>query len=464
VSPKISLSCLIALTVSWQIATAQITPTTTDAPEQSLGWQFYANADYAQALTVFQNTLTVNPKDTNALRGQAYSLYKLKQYHLALLKLPHVSKIEKKQNTPPSYEYVANSNNQQAIAYNAQTLTAWSYYYIGKPRLAQSLFYQSLEQHPDWSDSLTGLGYSAIAQDKRNLAQSSFSEALYHLPNYQPAQTGMAEAKEMRYGFKLTAFYSYGDESHESPNERGHNETIRLKYTHRHNSATLQFRHNDIDPVAKDTHNSFKKTTASWMHFYELDLLRRAALRFDLQHISNDNHLYDNTIIPYLSLMYLDQKKDQYYDIGYSQTHYKNSGDQNDIKVKQASATIGHAAYHHKIWSTIRGMYQKISFPEGSDKDQSYWSGTALIKYHVLPKLLDISGYATLGERQYTYKPNLLSTYDRTDKQTRTLGLSAHYFYHDQASLILDINQDRFAHGGARYSIMWYSLGLTYAL
>ena len=161
---------------------------------ENLGWEFYRANEFSQALTVFQNTLSITPKDISALRGQAYSLYKLKQYNLALLKLPEVIALEASHKLPVFKDI---TQYGQKVHYNAQTLLAWCHYALGKPALAKTLFNQTLDLHPHWADAYTGLGYTAISLNRRSAAESSFKRALQATPHYQPAERGLREAKRL---------------------------------------------------------------------------------------------------------------------------------------------------------------------------------------------------------------------------------------------------------------------------
>ncbi len=456
------------LTYQSAFANTQTTENTSYNPPVllDLGWQFYAHADYSQALTIFQNTLDVNPNDINALRGQAYSLYKLKQFHLALLQLPKVIKLEQQHTIAPAEDDVPvpGTNSLQPVQYNAQSLMAWSYYYIGQPKTAQHIFYQVLDQYPHWPNALTGLGYTAIARHQRALAQSSFHEATRYFPAYPYAIKGLAEAQYLHYGMTWSTFYSYSDYSEESPYERSYAKTLRFNYAHHKNSTTLQYRHNLVDGIQETVRSSNHNTTLSWSHFFNEQAFKQWGLRIDLHYQNSSNHLYDKTTTPYLSIIYLDKLNELYLDFGYSHTGYKDSNPNNNITIKQGTGTLGMPWLNKKIWASFQAMYQQISNPKRSDANTTkQWSGTGLVKMHLIPKSFDISGHVTLGKRQYTYLPNLFSNHGRLDQQTQGLGLSAQFTAKNNIRTLFDISRDRFKYNAEHYHLTRYSLGLGYA-
>lgn len=448
---------LLALLATQLIAHAQ----TDSEPKSAIGWDLYRQGKYEEALTLFQNTLSINPSDPYALQGQAYALFQSKQYHLALLTLPKVVEWER---TQPDQDSFHDPNTQTTgHDYNAQSLLAWSLYYIGKPKAASRYFYANLDRHPNWDNSLTGLGYTALHHEDKTLAQTSFRQALLHNPNNKQARLGLEKSKALDYGFNFSLFASVADDGHESPYERSSNSTLRASYAHFRNHVTLQARFNRLEERNQEERKSANKATLSWVHFVPLNAIKKWGIRFDLHSITHDLALYDHTTLPYVALMYFDQSHDQYYDLGYATAHFSEGNTLNQITLNQFSATAARSHHHRTFWSSIRLMGQHIHQDNDQAKNQSYWSATAQSTYHLLPKKLDITAYATLGERRYTYKPNLYSLYDRLDKQESTIGASIHYQIDHHTTAIADYRHDRYEHLETHFGVNWYSLGLSYA-
>lgn len=429
--------------------------------QDSIGWELYNNGKYDEALSIFQNTLSINPSDPHALRGQAYSLYQSKQYHLALLSLPKVALWENSQ--PDKGNYHDTNTIKTGQDYNAQSMLAWSLYYIGKPKAAANYFYANLDRHPNWDNSLAGLGYTALAREDKTLAQSSFRRAIKENPQNIQATRGLEESKKLPYGFTFSAFSSIAEDGHESPYERSSNGTIRLSYAHFRNHVTLQTRFNRLEERDDTDRKSANKATASWVHFVPIDSVKKWAARFDVHHVTHDSALYDRTTVPYASIMYFDQRHDQYYDIGYATAHFSHGNTLNQKTMHQFSATAGRSHLHRQFWSSIRVMGQHINQDNDQEKNQTYWSATALGTYHLRAQPIDVTGYLTLGERQFNYKPNLYTLYDRLEKQQNAYGASVHYFMDNHTTLIADYRHDRYEYNDEHFGLNWYSLGLSYA-
>lgn len=426
----------------------------------TIGWDLYREGKYSEALTIFQNTLSINPNDLHAQQGQAYALFKSKQYHLALLSLPRVMHWENTQKESAHFHDPHSLASGQD--YNAQSMLAWSLYYIGKPKDAAQYFYANLDRHPNWDNSLTGLGYTALEREDKTLAQSSFRQALKLNPKNQQAQRGLDASKALQYGFEVSLFGSIAEDDHESPYEKSSNGTVRMSYHQQRNHVTLQTRFNRLEERNNPDRISANKSTLSWVHFIPRNAVQKWATRLDVHYVTHDDNLYDGTTVPYVALMYFDQSHEQYYDVGYATAHFSKPNTINQITLNQVSATAGRAYNHRRFWSSLRVLGQHIHQDNDQAKNQSYWSVTALGTYHWLPEKLDVSAYLSLGERQYTYKPNLYTIYDRLDKQQRALGSSVHYKINPNMTLIADYHHDRYEHKDRHFGVDWYSLGLSY--
>ena len=427
---------------------------------ENLGWEFYRANEFSQALTVFQNTLSITPKDISALRGQAYSLYKLKQYNLALLKLPEVIALEASHKLPVFKDI---TQYGQKVHYNAQTLLAWCHYALGKPALAKTLFNQTLDLHPHWADAYTGLGYTAISLNRRSAAESSFKRALQATPHYQPAERGLREAKRLHYGLHFALHTSYGHDGLDSPYQSSVNQTFRLGYQTYHNKVALQATHANNDTNAVGQNTSSDRSTLSWTHLADDGIAKRLGFRVDLAHISHSQQLYDKTVVPYFALLYFNRNHGQYYDLGMSKAHYREDGFGTDVAIEQYSATAGRSFGSRKYWAAIRLMGQTLRHPESSSLTEHLFSGSAMLKWRAIPNKLDVTGFLMGGERRYAYSPHSLNVTTRWERQTQSLGLSAGWHCCKDGLITAMVHQDRYNPNGSEdYHVQWVSLGLKY--
>ena len=427
---------------------------------ENLGWQFYHAGDYQQALTVFQNTLTITPRDVSALRGQAYSLYQLKQYNIALLKLPEVIALERSFHLPPIAE---TTHEGQTIHLDAATLTAWCYYAIGQPKKAKQLFRVALSQNPRLTDAYTGLGYTAIALNRRGLAETSFKQALHEVPHYQPAVAGLKHAKALSYGMHFNLNSSYGRDSLFSPYQHSVNTSLRIGYNGFDDHFNVQSSHDTTNAVESDEHTSSDRTTFSWAHLVNYGMSKRLGFRMDLAQISHSQQLYDNTWVPYFAMLYLNRKDGQYFDFGVSQARYKQAGFGTDVNVRQFSATTGHVFGHRKFWGAIRLMDEIIQHPESTQLTEHLFSASAMLKWQAKPELIDVSWYFMGGERQYAYNPYTLNVTNRWDRQIRSFGIAAGLHCCHSGKLSLMLHKDTYDRATRRnFSVDWVSLGFNY--
>ncbi len=452
------------------IATAAVTDSAHGGPHtesacrypanENLGWEFYRANDFSQALTVFQNTLSVTPDDISALRGQAYSLYKLKQYPLAILKLPQIANLEATHNVPAFEE---TTKNGQVIAYNAASLNGWTLYAIGKPHQAKSQFNAVLDRHPRWADSYTGLGYTAILINRRAMAESAFKRALAVTPHYQPALRGLKEAKKMRYGLNFAYYTKYGNDGIHSPYESSSSHTARIGYDGFHDKFNAQATHASYDTIALGQNSSTDRFTASWAHLADQGLTKRLGFRIDIAQISHSKELYDKTVIPYASLLYFDRNHGQYYDVGMSRSHYKSAGYGADIRIDQFSATAGRSFGKRRFWAAFRVMDQILSHPESTETMEHLLSGSAMLKWRAKPHVVDVSAFAMGGEQKLAYSPHMLNVALRTERHINTLGLSTGWHCCKNGLLSLIMKQERYnPETKRRFAVTWLGLGFNY--
>jgi tetratricopeptide (TPR) repeat protein len=98
----------------------------------------------------------------------------------------------------PQYEFPAVPDALAGQADEAARLhqEAWNLLQSGSARAANRRFSSALRRAPDFYPSLTGLGYTALAENEHKEALEEFDKALAAAPDYIPALLGRAAALE----------------------------------------------------------------------------------------------------------------------------------------------------------------------------------------------------------------------------------------------------------------------------
>lgn len=163
---------------------------------RTMAWGLYFAGDAAGAYRRFDQYLQGGGDDPDGLRGRGFALFRLGRYEEAIADLQKATQFEPERLAPVSEEIpIPGSNLRAQVTYSAHSTLAWAYFRLNRAPKAELEFRKVLKQNPFWVDTLTGLGYSLLAQNDRDGAARSFREALRISPGYFDARRGLTLAE-----------------------------------------------------------------------------------------------------------------------------------------------------------------------------------------------------------------------------------------------------------------------------
>lgn len=158
----------------------------------AIAWAAYFGGRNREAVRRFNQYLAAGGAQPNARRGRGFATFRLNQTDKALADLQFAVSFEDA-GLKPIVERVTipRTGKKWQIAYNARSTLGWAYYRLRRYADAGRAFRAVLDNHPDWIDAYSGLGYTLLAQNKIGLARAAFRNALKQDPAYPDALRGI---------------------------------------------------------------------------------------------------------------------------------------------------------------------------------------------------------------------------------------------------------------------------------
>ncbi len=149
-----------------------------------LGWSRYQVGHYLLALEAFDHAISLDSSYRDARVGRAYTLFMLERYREAEVLLAKL--IQEGQGL--------GSKSKATDVEPIRARHAWTLFYLGNYRGAQTQFTQGLAANPDWAGLHNGLGWALLRLGDRAQAAQSFKRALALDKNYADAKEGLTLA------------------------------------------------------------------------------------------------------------------------------------------------------------------------------------------------------------------------------------------------------------------------------
>ena len=133
----------------------------------NMGWGLYVDGYYEAALYRFNQYLKLDATDLNALRGKAFCLVQLGQYHEAITLLTQIIQDKDQALLQPVQTTLYTPDKTAVPIYvNSTVMLGWAQYYLGNYDQAITTFKGELEQYPLSVNARLGLAYTLKAQGK----------------------------------------------------------------------------------------------------------------------------------------------------------------------------------------------------------------------------------------------------------------------------------------------------------
>ena len=171
--------------------------------------------------------------------------------------------------------------------------------------------------------------------------------------------------------------------------------------------------------------------------------------------VQSDDSNSDNTLIPYLSLIYKSPDFRTYIDLGYAHTGY------NDTTANQITLTGGFSIFKDWVWSHARVYH--IDLSETVQRKNNTFAFEERLIYYVLPGKANLSLYGMVGQRIYAYDPDLHASYNLSDIQSGSAGVSANYNLSKRVSLYGDATYELYNNNDRadRYNVIYSTAGAS---
>lgn len=183
-----------------------------------LGWSHYHLGQYPEATRHFRQVATRQPRWEGAWNGLGWSQYRARQHQEALAAFQEAVSLDpeyreaavglayslfelrKYREALPhlhrltregAYLYFPDPNSDVE---DVRSRYAWCLYYVGQYEKARVEFMKGLQARPKWHGLHNGLGWTYLKLGDRARARESFQRALRLDPDYADARAGLTEA------------------------------------------------------------------------------------------------------------------------------------------------------------------------------------------------------------------------------------------------------------------------------
>lgn len=156
------------------------------------GWAYFHGWMFAEAEERFTSALKKFPDQADLLRGLGYAQYRLKKFDPTIVNLE--KSWELNPNLEPVKEYVSilNTPGTYLVQSDAQSRSAWSYYFKGNYDKAMAIFREVVARQPNWPNPRAGLGWCLFMKGTYGEAEKEFREAQKVDPNYPDSHSGLS--------------------------------------------------------------------------------------------------------------------------------------------------------------------------------------------------------------------------------------------------------------------------------
>jgi tetratricopeptide (TPR) repeat protein len=192
-------------------------PTLDDASSH-LAWSYYHTGKYSQAAHQFEQAAVHQPKWEGLYDGLGWSQYQAGRYQDAMKSFQHALELDSTYRDAavglaytlfelrryaealPRLERLTREGGGNGMGSPApdldgvRSLLAWTLFYLGDYAKAKEQFTKGLAARPEWYGLHNGLGWSYLKLGDKTRAQASFKRALELKPDLGDAKEGLSLA------------------------------------------------------------------------------------------------------------------------------------------------------------------------------------------------------------------------------------------------------------------------------
>lgn len=162
----------------------------------SLGWTYFQNEKYDNAMRMFKTSLQIQPNKSEARKGLGYIFFRLGNYDKAIPMFEQCLALNPTPN--PVFELITGNNAIAPFKLQTTARTKLGRIHIlkGETERAVTQFTEELSRQPDQPDAYDGLGWAYLKQNRALEARAAFSMAIRLEPLNNSAQQGLRQAKQ----------------------------------------------------------------------------------------------------------------------------------------------------------------------------------------------------------------------------------------------------------------------------
>lgn len=251
------------------------------------------------------------------------------------------------------------------------------------------------------------------------------------------SMTVPALAAESEGPFTVTGQFTYGSYSGSVERKSITSETLNVAYNPAPDlGLSLNLNHSDLLRKAPLDNIATTNVGATAFKFFRIENAGSLGGRISATYVSSDDRNSDNTLIPYVSLMYKTADSGKYVDIGYANSSY------NDTTVNQYTLTGGIELFDWWTWSQTRLYF--IDLSRDVQGKGSTFAVEERFTYYAIPKKLSFTLYGLIGQRIFAYDPDLGIVYNLSDVQKGSAGLTALYNFTKDLTAYADVTYEAY--------------------